>query len=94
MKRLLKTGLTLGLCAAIMALGLSALLFSCHECDGEACAVCLAIGEALRLTREAAVLSAAASALVLLAGVGSDPARLITGRPARTLVSMKTELLN
>ena len=34
MKRLLKNGLALVLCAAIVALGLSALLFSCHHCDG------------------------------------------------------------
>ncbi len=94
MKRLLKNGLALVLCAAIVALGLSALLFSCHHCDGETCAVCLAIGEALRLSRAAAMLSSAAAALVLLAMFGPDPARRATACPARTLVSMKTELLN
>ena len=94
MKRMMKKSLALLLCAALVALGLSALLFSCHHCSGETCAVCLAIGEALRLSRAAAVMSAAAAAFVLLAGFVGGNNRLMALRSARTLVSMKTELLN
>ena len=94
MKRTLKKSLALLLCAAMAALGLSALLFSCHECDGETCAVCLAIGEALRLSRQAAVLFAAAAALVLLMGSVREAGRLCCARPVSSLVQMKTELLN
>ncbi|MBR3503265.1 MAG: hypothetical protein IKO07_03350 [Clostridia bacterium] len=94
MKRTLKNGLALILCAALLALGLSALLLSCHDCSGETCAVCLAIGEALRLTRAAAVLSAVFAALMSLADAGRETLRRVVARPTFSLISMKTELLN
>ena len=94
MKRMLKTSLALLLCAALAALGLSALLYSCHDCSGETCAVCLAIGEALRLSRAIALLSALSAAFALLSELNRVPARFPAAHSARTLVSMKTELLN
>ena len=94
MKRMLKNGLALLLCAALVALGLSALFFSCHDCDGETCAVCSAIGEAMRLSREAAVLPGMAATLVLLIGTARKADRLSSARPVSSLVLMKTELLN
>ena len=94
MKRMLKKSLSLLLCAAMVALGLSALLFSCHECTGETCAVCLAIGEALRISRAAAVLALAVMAITHLASAVREADCLSFACPISSLILMKTELLN
>ena len=94
MKCMLKRSLALVLCAALMALGLSALLFSWHCCDHGDCAVCLAIGASLRLTRAALVLEAAAVSAVLLSLSGRETGRRAARRTVTSLVLMKTELLN
>ena len=49
MKRVFRNSLILLVCAALLALSLSALLLPCHHCEGEDCPVCLAVGRALRL---------------------------------------------
>ena len=94
MRRMLKIGLALTLCAALLALGLSALLYSWHECDHEDCPVCLAISASLRLTRMAALVLLARAIGVLLAEISREFGRRVGQRPVTSLVSMKSELLN
>ncbi|MBR4442312.1 MAG: hypothetical protein IKS52_03455 [Clostridia bacterium] len=54
MKRVFRNGFILLMCAALVALGLSALLLSCHHCEGGDCPVCLSVGRAMRLAGLAA----------------------------------------
>ena len=94
MRRMMKTALALALCVALLALGLSALLFSAHCCCDENCAICLSISQALRLTRAALALTATAAAAVLLLRAAREAGRRAGQRPVTSLVLMKTELLN
>ena len=93
-KRMLKTAMALTLCAALAALGLSALLFSSHCCCNENCSICLTISEALQLTRAALVLAVAVAMAVLCLLAGREMGLRVGQRPVPSLVLMKTELLN
>lgn len=92
MKHVFKNGLILLVCAAILALGLSALLLPCHHCVGEGCALCLTIGRAMQLAGLAAVSGAFVARLF-----ASRPRREREQRGARqhafSLVGIKAELL-
>lgn len=94
MKRLFRNGLIALLCAVLTALAFSGLLLLCHHCEGEGCPVCLAVGEALRIT-------AAAEAALFACGLFTalSRARRMAERRAAlclpfSLVRMKTELLS
>jgi|GEM_PF-5492830 len=92
-KRVRRIGLVALLCAALLALSLGGILLSCHHCSGEGCAVCLAVGEALRLARTALVLTAACAL-----SARSARARRENGPRAAfpyflSLIDRKTELL-
>ena len=88
MKHVFKNGLILLVCAAILALGLSALLLPV----GEGCAVCLLVEQAMRLAGLAVVSGAFVARLF-----ASRPRRERDLRGARqhafSLVGIKAELL-
>ena len=92
MKRMFRNSLILLVCAALVALGLSALLLSCHHCEGEDCPVCLAVGRAMRLT------GLTAAAAVCAARLYFDRTRLSIERravrlPVFSLFGIREELL-
>ena len=92
MKHVFKNGLILLVCAAILALGLSALLLPCHHCVGEGCAVCLLVEQAMRLAG-LAVVSGAFVARLFASRARREREQRGARQHAFSLVGIKAELL-
>ena len=97
MNRFAKKCLALALCALVLGLGMSAVvLMGNHRahCTHDGCSVCLAIGEAMRISRLTFIFAAAALTALTACVCPAYGGRHGAGHSQKTPVEAKTVMLN